>query len=357
VAAGKGVFMKKTGVCMALMVLSGLLFVACNGETEQAGKSMEQIYAEEGRPVEARMIRAASFSVFLKYPAEFSAAGQSSVYAKTNDVVRAVQVRIGDYVRRDDVVLGFSMDNSSYQQTKVSFENAQASYNRISTLYDEAGVSKQDFENTRTRFILAREAFRAAEELVRVKAPIDGYITQLNVKPLEDVRAGDLLFTVSNQEGFEADFYVLPGEIDGIHTGARVFIEGRNETIEGKITEVSLMMDSRKKAFSVTASFPGKPRTLVSGMSVDAAVEVYKNDKVLTVSRNELLHTGEAWAVFLIKDGKAVQKMVVLGQAQGFEYEVTSGLTEGDIIISSDLSELSDGTKVKTAATLLSQVE
>lgn len=50
---------------MALMVLSGLLFVACNGAAEQAGKSMEQIYAEEGRPVEARMIRSASFSVFL----------------------------------------------------------------------------------------------------------------------------------------------------------------------------------------------------------------------------------------------------------------------------------------------------
>ncbi|MDR2052360.1 MAG: efflux RND transporter periplasmic adaptor subunit [Treponema sp.] len=349
--------MKKTGVYAVLMVLNGFLFFACNGETEQAAKSMEQIYAEEGRPVEARMIRPAPFSVFLKYPAEFRAAGQSSAYAKTNDVVRTINVRVGNYVRRDDVVLGFSMDNSSYQQAKVSFENAQASYNRISALYDEAGVSKQDFENARTQFILAREAFRAAEELVRVKAPIDGYITQLHVKPSDNVRAGDTLFTVSNQDGFEADFYVLPGEIDRIHTGARVFIESRSETIEGTITEVSLIMDSRKKAFPVTASFAGKPRTLVSGMSVDAAVEVYRSDKALAVSQSELLHTGEAWTVFLIKDGKAVQEAVALGRSQGFDYEVTRGLTEGDIIISSGLSELSDGTKVKTAVPLLSRAE
>jgi hypothetical protein len=40
------------------------------------------------------------------------------------------------------VVLSFSLDNSSYQQAKVSFENAQATFNRMSVLYDKAGISK-----------------------------------------------------------------------------------------------------------------------------------------------------------------------------------------------------------------------
>jgi RND family efflux transporter MFP subunit len=318
---------------------------------------MEQIYAEEGYPVQARTVAPEPFSVYLKYPAEFKARSQSSAYAKTSDVVRTINFKVGDYVRQDDVVLGFSMDNSSYQQAKVSFENAQAAYNRISALYEEAGVSKQDFENIRTQYVLAREAFRAADELFRVKAPIDGYITQLNVQPSANVRAGDALFTVSNQDGFEADFYVLPNEIDNIHVNARVFVEGRNETIEGRITEVSLMMDGQKKAFPVKASFAGKPRTLVSGMSVDAAVEVYQNDKALTVSRDELSRTGEAWTVFLVEDGKAVQETVVLGQSQGFDYEVTGGLREGDILISDGLLELSNGAQVKVVAPLLSMAK
>jgi RND family efflux transporter MFP subunit len=351
--------MKNVKTVMAFTVLGALLavFLSCKGNEEEAGKSMEQIYVEEGHPVQTRMVSPAPFSVYLKYPAEFRARSQSSAYAKTSDVVRAINFEVGDYVRRDEVVLGFSTDNASWQQAKVSFENAEASYNRISALYDEAGVSKQDFENVRTQYVLAREAFRAADELVRVKAPIDGYITQLNVQVSANVRAGDTLFTVSNQDGYEADFYVLPNEIDSIHTGARVFIEGRNETIEGRITEVSLMMDPQKKAFPVKASFAGKPRTLVSGMSVDAAVEVYQNDRALTVSRDELSRSGEAWTVFLVEDGKAVQETIALGLSQGFEYEVTGGLKEGDILISSGLLELSDGTKVKVAAPLLSQVK
>jgi RND family efflux transporter MFP subunit len=333
-----------------------ILFLSCGGNEEEAGKSMEQIYAEEGYPVQARTVVPEPFSVYLKYPAEFRASSQSTAYAKTGDVVRTVNFRVGDYVRRDDVVLAFSTDNSAWQQAKASFENAEAACNRISALYDEAGVSKQDFENARMQYVLAREAFRAADELVRVKAPIDGYITQLNVQPSANVGGGDPLFTVSNQNGFESDFYVLPGEIDSIHDGARVFIEGRNETIEGRITEVSLMMDPQKKAFPVKASFTGKPRTLVSGMSVDVAVEVYQNDRALAVSRDELSRTGETWTVFLVEDGKAVRETVTLGLASGFDYEVTGGLNEGDIVIRSGFPELSDGTRVKVASPLLGQV-
>jgi RND family efflux transporter MFP subunit len=348
--------MKK--ISLSLVLIAGAaLFFSCKGEGETASRSMEQIYAEEGHPVEARTIALEPFSVYLKYPAEFKASSQSTAYAKTSDVVRTINFKVGDYVRRDDVVLGFSMENVSYQQAKVSFENAESSYNRISALYDQAGVSKQDFENIRTQYILAREAFRAADELIRVKAPIDGYITQLNVQPSANARSGDALFTVSNQDGFEADFYVLPNEIDRIHTNLRVFIEGRNETIEGTITEVSLVMDPVKKAFPVKAFFEGKPRTLVSGMSVAAVVEIYRNDNALTVSRNELVRNGDTWTVFVMANSKALQEEVALGLNQGFDYEVKSGISEGAVFISEGNQDLIDGVKVKATDRLLSMTK
>jgi RND family efflux transporter MFP subunit len=339
-----GGLMKKN--ILFFVAACGLLFFSCKGE-ERTGKSMAQIYADDGYPVQVRTIRPESFSVYLKYPAEFRAQNQSTAYAKTNDVVRIINFQIGDYVSKDDVVVGFSMDNSSYQQAKVAFENAQASYNRINTLYLEAGVSKQDFDNARTQYELAREAFRAASELVQAKAPIGGYITQLNVRPSANVRPGDALFTISSQNTYEAVFYVLPNEIDSIHTGAKVFIQGRHETIEGNITEVSLMMDPLKKAFPVKAAFDGKPRTLVSGMSVDVSVEVYRNDKALTVHMNELIRSSETWTVFTVEGGRAVQEKVDIGRNQGFQYEVTGGLVEGDLLVSEGNQELNNGVKVR----------
>jgi RND family efflux transporter MFP subunit len=335
-----------------LMLAGVLLFFSCKGE-EQTGKNMTQIYADEGYPVQVRTVQARAFSVYLKYPTEFNARNQATAYAKTGDVVRIINFQIGDYVRQDDVVLEFSMDNSSYQQAKVSFENARSAYDRINLLYQESGVSKQDFENARTRYELARETFRAAAELVQVKAPISGYITQLNVRPSANVNPGNALFTISGQNGYEAVFYVLPNEIDSIHRGSRVFIENRDETIAGSVTEVSLIMDAQKKAFPVKAAFTGEPRTLVSGMSVDVSVEVYHNDKALTVSRSELIRSGETWTVFTVKEGKALQEKIVIGRNQGLQYEITSGITEGTLLISEGNQGLNNGVKVKIPKTSL----
>jgi RND family efflux transporter MFP subunit len=323
-----------------------LLFFSCKGE-EQTGKNMTQIYADEGYPVQVRTVQAQAFSVYLKYPAEFRALNQATAYAKTSDVVRIINFQTGDYVGQDDVVLEFSMDNSSYQQAKTSFENARNAYDRINLIYQEAGVSKQDFENTRTQYELAHETFRAATELVQAKAPIGGYITQLNVRPSANISPGNALFTISDQNGYEAVFYVLPNEIGNIYRGSRVFIENRDETIEGSVTEVSLIMDAQKKAFSVKAAFIGMPRTLVGGMSVDVSVEVYHNDKALTVSRSELIRSGETWTVFTVKEGKALQEKVAIGRNQGLQYEITNGITEGTLVISEGNQGLNNGIKVK----------
>jgi RND family efflux transporter MFP subunit len=337
--------MKKNSLFCS-MLAGVLLFFSCKGE-EQTGKNMTQIYADEGYPVQVRTVQPQAFSVYLKYPAEFNARNQATAYAKTSDVVRIINFQIGDYVGQDDVVLEFSMDNSSYQQAKVSFENARGAYDRINVLYQEAGVSEQDFENARMRCELARETFRAASELVQVKAPIGGYITQVNVRPSANVNPGNALFTISGQNGYEAIFYVLPNEIGNIHRGSRVFIENQDETIEGNVAEVSLMMDITKKAFQVKAAFAGKPRTLASGMSTDVSVEVYRNDKALIVSRSELIRSGEIWTVFTVKEGKALQEKVVIGRNQGFQYEVTDGITEGTLVIGEGNQGLNNGVKVK----------
>lgn len=331
------------------------LFIACsaNKSGKDTAKSMDQIQKEQGKPVKVRVMKPTLFSVYLKYPAEFRARTQTTAYAKVSDVVRTVHVKVGDRVARDQVVLTFSLDNSSYQQAKLTYENAEAAFNRIKALYADAGVSKQDYDNTVTQYELAREAYRYASELIKIKAPIDGIVTQLNVRSSSNVNPGSPLFTVSNQDGFEAFFYVSADEIDSIRTGARAIIKNKGERIDGRITEVSLIMDPEKKAFPVKAFFSGKPQTLVSGMSVDIAVEVYRNDRALVVTRNELRKSGDTWYA-LVKNGDAAeQRNLVLAHSQGFDFEVIDGLREGDVLLTDGAKFVSGGDKIHTVDSLV----
>lgn len=329
--------------------------IACGNQgksgTEEA-KSMEQIQAENGIPVRARLLAPRDFSVYLKYPTTLRSRAESTAYASVNDVVREIPVKVGDRVVRDQTVLAFSLDNAQYQQAKLSFENAQAAFERSKALFADSGLSKQDFDNVRTQYEMARAAFKSMGDMIEVKAPINGYVTRINVRPTENVKPGTALFTVSNQDGFEARFFVGADEIDLIRLGARARIVSNGSEAEGSVVDLPLIMDPDKKAFPVTAFFVGKSRGLVSGMSVDVAVETYRNERAVVVERKELSRSDEAWHAYVVSGGVAQRRDVVVGRLRGVELEIVGGLREGDVLISSGLQGMRDGSAVNVVETL-----
>ena len=343
----------KTNPLLALVSVFVIL-VSCSGsqEPETEARNLSQIYEEEGYPVAVRELNPSAFTVDLKFPAEFNARTQSTAYAGLAEVVRDVGFSVGDYVERNGTVVTFSLDNPQYLQAKLGYENAKTAFDRMSLLFSENGVSRQDYDNARTQFELAREAFRSIGDLIEVQAPISGYITQINVQKSSNVRPGDALFTISNMDGYEALFYVSASEIDDIRVGAPTKIENETEVLSGTVSEVSLNIDPRRKAFLARASFEGKPRTLVSGMSVDVSVECYRNEEAIVVLRKEMLRSGEGWSAFVVEDGHSVMKPVRIGRDRGLEFEITEGLEPGDLLISKGADGLQPGSPVRIIETV-----
>jgi RND family efflux transporter MFP subunit len=345
----------------AIAAIATVLAVSCAGkpEAETAGQapaaSMETLYTENGYPVSIRTLRAEDFSVYLKYPTVLQARSESTAYASLSDVVRQINVKVGDRVERDQVILSFSRDNQTFEQARLSYENAQRNFNRSSALFDAADISRQEFDAARTHYEIARAAFQAASDMINVKSPIAGTLTRLDVHVTENVRPGTALFTVAGTGGFETRFYVGANEIDRVNIGARVYISNAGQNIEGRISQVSLMMDSAKQAFPVTAYFDVNgihSRNLVSGMGVDVAVETYHNGKALVLSRKELVKNGEAYTAFIEYNGSARQVAVELGETNGLRYEITGGLSEGDLLICEGQQRLENDTRINTAALL-----
>jgi RND family efflux transporter MFP subunit len=361
--------MKMKKLVLGLVGIQVLLAVSCTGKKDGAQASntegdktavgMEQLYADNGSPVAVRRLGYEDFSVFLKYPTVLAANSESSAYAMTNDVVRSINFKIGDHVERDQVVLSFSEDNQNLQQAKVAYEGAKSTFDRVNALYANGDVSRQDFDNARTQFELAASRLDAAMDMIYVRSPLSGTITALNVHETENVRSGSPLFTVSNGSGFEARFYVGADEIDQIKTGARVFIDRGSDEIsrglEGRVTQVSLIMDTAKQSFPATAFFPRSEdgaRHLVSGMGVDLAVETYRNEEALVVSRRELIKNDSGYTAYIAVDNTARPVNVQIGHIQGLRYEIIGGLQERDFLISEGQQRLEAGTQINLVTEL-----
>ena len=343
-------------------VLSVFLVLSCAGNKESAA-SMEQLHAENGQPISVRKLETEDFSVFLKYPALIQASSESAAYAGLNDVVRTISARVGAAVRQGDIIVSFSADNQILQQAVLAHENARNAYNRINTLFKSNDVSRQDFDTVRMQYEISAANLKAARDMVYVKAPISGTLTQLNVRVTENVRPGTPLFTVSNSNAFEARLYVGVDEIEKIKVGARAFIDmtrGKQEgqTVEGRITQVSLIMDSQRQSFPVTVFFDGGNRRLVSGMNVDIAVETYRNEKAIILMRRELVQTETGSAVFVVYDDTALipqarRVAVRTGEEKGLRLEIIGGLSEGDIIVSEGINQINEETTLNIVSAIL----
>jgi len=337
--------LKKTAY--PIFVLAVFFAISCSGKKDSAAASMEQLHAQNGLPVSVRKLVLEDFSVYLKYPALIQASSESTAHAGLDDVVRSIGARVGQTVKQGDIIVSFSADNRVLQQARLTHENASSAYNRTSTLFRSSDVSRQDFDAVRMQYELSQANLKAANDMVYVKAPISGTITQINVRVTENVRPGTPLFTVSNSNAFEARLYVGVDEIERIQSGARAFIEKQN--IEGRITQVSLIMDSQRQSFPVTVIFDGGNRRLVSGMNVDIAVETYRNEKAIVLSQRELIQTGTGPTVFVIADNtstiqRARQVAVQTGEERGLRVEIIGGLNEGDIIVSEGVNQISEET-------------
>jgi RND family efflux transporter MFP subunit len=349
--------------------LSLIVIVSCGGKKEDTAASMEQLHAENGLPVSIRQLETEDFSVFLKYPALISASSESTAYAALDDVVRTVSARVGQTVRQGDIIVSFSADNRALQQAILAHNNTRTAFNRSSFLFRNNDISRQDFEVVRMQYELSTTNLKAANDMVYVKAPISGTITQINIRETQNVRPGTPLFTVSNSSAFEAQLYVGMAEIDRIQVGARAFIDldrGKQEgkRIEGRIVQVSLSMDSQKQSFPVTVTFNGENgpaiKLLASGMNVDVSVETYRNENAFILSRRELVQTETGPAVFIVENGgdpaDAFVRLAAVqtGEESGLRVEITGGLNKGDIIVSDGVQRINADSRINIVPAIAS---
>ncbi len=336
-------------IAMVLVLLLALACIGCSassGGGKQASRSMEQIYKEEGVPVRVRTLATESFSAYLKYPSTLKARLESTATASIPEVVREVHARVGDHVHKDDVIVSLSQDNANYQQAKAARDTAEATYARFKTMYESSNVSAQDFDNVKVQYAQAMSAFKTMDDIVNVKAPIDGYVTALNVQITDNVYPGAPLFTVSNLDAIEAKLYVTAEEVHTVRTGQAALIEEDGQATRGTVTQVSMIMDPQRKAFPVTASFANPGFVLTSGITADVALEVYRAPAIV-VKQKELVRQTDTWYAFVVNGDVAQRRTLKVGRQDGLRFEVLDGLKAGDQLVTEGAQSLNDGAKVR----------
>ena len=89
------------------------------------------------------------------------------------------------------------------------------------------------------------------------------------------------------------------------------------------------------------------PDTLKDAFRVEAKIVTWEQDNVLKVPNSALFRQGEGWAVFLVRDGRAVLHPVEIGRRSSLEAQVIKGLEEGDEVVAHPSDKIRDGVSIE----------
>jgi HlyD family secretion protein len=189
-------------------------------------------------------------------------------------------------------------------------------------------------------------------------APVDGVVLKRLQESESVVAAGTPLVEVADVGDLEivADYLStdavkirpdMPAEVD--RWGGSAPLKGHVRRIEpGAFVKVSALgVEEQRVNVVVDIDDPREAwASLGDGYRVEVRVIVWQQASVLQVPSSALFRQGDAWAAFVIEDGRARLRRVEIGQQTGLATELRSGLAEHDRVLVHPSDKVAEGVQV-----------
>lgn len=197
---------------------------------------------------------------------------------------------------------------------------------------------------------VAREDIRTLQAQMEksvVRAPFEGRITRVDLRPGETASVGVPVFRIVREAGLIAEARVPESDIVKLSIGmvATITFDALNssDVFQAKVVAIasSATIVQDVVSYIVTFEVSGVDERLRDGMSADIDIVTAKRDHVLAVPFRALIARGEkTFATRSRPDGATEEVQVTTGlEGDDGTVEILTGLNEGDVIVISAVSE------------------
>lgn len=316
-------------------------------------KSISQLQAEEGIPVEVSTVSRGTITTIKNYLGTVEGALQGDVIPSIMEKIVQIPVRVGDRVKKDDVIcqLDTRASLAQYNQLKLAYEDAEIELKRMENLYATGAVSKQMLEKAQLNRDITLRNLEASSEVVTLAAPIDGIVTELFNHAGETTKIGEPVARIADLSKVRIKFQINHDDWKTIKKDNPVFIRTNGDNsngIEGEITHISRSADPKSRLFSVWIQVDNEGVQLTPGLLVDARVVVREKNDALVIPRDALIIRNEQLGVFTVNEENiAFFSPIKTGDENIQMVEVIQGLTEGQTVVIYGQNNLDDDRLVK----------
>ncbi|KAB8310006.1 efflux RND transporter periplasmic adaptor subunit [Erwinia endophytica] len=372
---------KKRGIkpLAAVLMLSGsLMLTGCDN------KGAQQASQQQAPEVGVVTLKSTPLTVTTDLPGRTSAFRIAEVRPQVSGIILK-----RNFVEGSDIKAGeslYQIDPATYQaaydsakgdlaQAEANAQIAALTVKRYKPLVGTKYISQQDYDTavaTANQTAAAVQAAKANVETARINlaytkvtSPISGRIGKSSVTEGALVQNGQTtaLATVQQLDPIyvdvtqsSEDFMRLRAELNsgrlqqvGGKAQVKLLLQDGSELSQTGTLEFSdVTVDETTGSITLRAVFPNPDHALLPGMFVRARLNEGVNPNALLVPQQAVTHspTGQATAMVVDADNKVEVRTLTADQAIGDQWLVTSGLKEGDKVITVGLQRAKPGARV-----------
>ena len=278
-----------------------------------------------------------------------SAAEQRVQAARVSaDLAQKELVRIRA-LRADHLVAADAEDRAATEAQRAAAELRSAEFTVATT--------RHEMEAARTALQYSGAA--VTKEPIAVHAPVDGQVLKIYHKSEGLVAAAQPLLEIGDANTLEVEIDVLSADAVRLRPGTAVEFErwGGEGVLTGRVrvvepagfTKVSALGVEEQRVWVIaditTPDAQWQP-LLGDGYRVEARFILWQQDNVLQVPASALFREGTDWAVFVAQQDQARKRAVQVGQRNGLNAQIESGINEGEQVIVHPDDRVHDGVRI-----------
>lgn len=364
-----GMNLKKTSVA----IFSVILLASCGKKSQDAAPQADTY------PTEVLSKKTANLET--TFPVTIKGQEDIDIKPRIDGNIISIYVDEGSVVRRGQAL--FKIDSPLAQQNlttaAASVNSAQAqvntsevNVNRIRPLAEKGIVSNTQLQTYENAYQSAKASLAQAQAALanaqaqmgwtNVTSPVDGVVGTIPFRQGSLVNSSSVLTTVANISNVYAYFSMnekelmsMLNELEGNTQSEKIkklpevsliLADGSTYSEKGKIETISGVVDVTTGSVNFRAIFPNRQGLLRSGSSGKIAIPRILHD-VFVIPQKATYSQQDKILVYKVQGDSVVQHVIsVVSTPDGKNYAVTSGLNEGDRIVTDGLITLSNGKKI-----------
>lgn len=354
--------MNKITYTIGIVTFASSMLFSCGKKTEETASTEVGIAVEVAKPT-------TELPKSLQFKGKISSAKSTSIRTRGSSFVEEVDVKTGDKVKQGQLLIRLNNADlqakkaqveAQLQQVNAQLSNTQRDVERFRNLREKQSISAKELENIELQLTSVQAQKQAMLQQLQeinselkyfeIKAPFDGVITAKNVQKGDLANPQQAMLQLEGSGVFEMQVSVSERDIQNFQQGDTAVVQLDNASVELKaiISEVSSSSATTGGQYRVKASILSVAnQALFSGMNASLKLTTNQASKGIFVPQSAIIRRGELKGLYVISQQQtALLRWVRVGENNGEQVEVLSGLNANEQIITSATSKLYNGIKV-----------